>query len=85
MGLVGVRSIAGEGMNLTQMHRMVREAMLRGRVDDRGMTEPFSASEQRALRAFDKRLKAVGGHVAQLTPPVDGSLEWVKLPLHTAD
>jgi hypothetical protein len=72
-------------MNLTQMHRMVREAVLRGRVDVRGTTGEFSTSEQRALRAFDKRLKAVGGHAAQLTPPFNGSLEWLKLPLHTAD
>jgi hypothetical protein len=72
-------------MNLTQMHRMVREAMLRGRVDVRGTTGPFSASEQRALRAFDRRLKAVGGNAAQLTPPIDGALEWFRLPAHEVD
>jgi hypothetical protein len=80
-----VRLSEGENMDLTQLHRSVRAAMLQGRLNDRGAMRSFSASEQRALRAFDKRLKAVGGDAAQLTPPVNGALEWLKMPARAAD
>jgi hypothetical protein len=72
-------------MNLSRLHRSVRAAVLQGRVDDRDAANALSASERRALRAFDKRLKAVGGHAVQLTPPVAGSLEWLKQPAHAAE
>lgn len=64
-------------MDLRTLHRYVRDAVERGHVEERTMDMSLSAAEQGAVRAFDKRLRAVGGRTTNLVPPVAGSLEWM--------
>ena len=72
---VGVVARGGT-MDLRQLHRHVRDAVRNGHVEHQATDVPLSAAERRALRAFDKRLKAVGGRTNSLVPSVAGSLEW---------